>query len=223
MKEKKQLILIGAVVLAVIVLVVVCVFVRKQTREPLEGMNSGKADRMGIDYGGDFNEFQYINEETRETSEETEQLSQDEMEALDKKIREEFEKKTNGAENIEKLEKLEIDNVNIDSEDTDAEEKPDESDGFTAEQWKEAEDDEDIEIVIQGKPTEGYAEYEVVCDVATQADADAIAAQIGGTVKECHDGMAVIMIKENVDELLARLEQQGSSLELYRHYYISAP
>lgn len=64
----------------------------------------------------------------------------------------------------------------------------------------------------------GYKEHEVICDAQSQEAAKSIADEISGTLLSWNNGTATIQIEESVDELLDRLEREGSNLELYRHY-----
>ncbi len=66
----------------------------------------------------------------------------------------------------------------------------------------------------------GYAEHEVLCDAETQEIAESIATQISGSLLSWQNGVAKIKIEESVDDLLLRLESEGSDLELYRRYYV---
>ena len=227
MRDKRKMIIIGAVVLIIIVLVVVFVVVKKSSEEKSGMQPAGEKNEMGIQYGGDFNEFQYIDEEESETaSEETESVNIEELKAMDQKLEEEYIKnKTKAvasgeADGVDKIsQKRGLAQPESTQEETDTQENVEEN----TEEAVKVNEDVVSGDVISGQKSSGYAEYEVLCDAETQADAEAVAAQIGGTVLECKDGVAVIKIAENVDDLLARLEQQGSSLELYRNYNISIP
>ncbi len=221
MRDKKQMIIIGAVVLIIVVLAVVFLFVRKGSGEKLETQQiDGVANRMGIDYGGDFNEFEYQSEEEEVSTEET--VDVDELKELDKKQQEEFEKNkpaglTTGDEDSNNSNAVKKELSQLESAQGQAE---------TSETVEEntAEDDDGTEgadVSVQVFSSNGYAENEVLCDAASMEEAEAVAGQIDGTVIEYQNGVALIKIKENVDDLLARLEQQGSSLELYRNYNIS--
>lgn len=66
--------------------------------------------------------------------------------------------------------------------------------------------------------SDGYKEHEVICDAQSQEAAKSIADEISGTLLSWNNGTATIQIEESVDELLDRLEREGSNLELYRHY-----
>lgn len=65
----------------------------------------------------------------------------------------------------------------------------------------------------------GYAENEVLCNTESREEAENVAAQISGTLVSWEHNVATIRIEGSVDELLERLEQQGSSLNLYKNYY----
>jgi len=83
----------------------------------------------------------------------------------------------------------------------------------------EFEEDDEEEFVLTPMEAQGYAEYEVVCDVAGMEEAEAIAEQISGTVTEVENGVATIQISVHVDELLNQLESQGSTLKIHRKYF----
>ena len=80
------------------------------------------------------------------------------------------------------------------------------------------EDSEEDICVVTPIQTNGYKEHEVICDAQSEEEAEYIANAISGTLLLLDQGTAVIQIEESVDELLARLEQEGSTLRLYRHY-----
>lgn len=65
---------------------------------------------------------------------------------------------------------------------------------------------------------DGYDEHELICDAESLEKAESIASQISGTVLSWNEGVATIRIDGSVDELLERLEQEGSNLMLYRKY-----
>lgn len=67
--------------------------------------------------------------------------------------------------------------------------------------------------------SQGYSDNEVLCEAESEEEAESIAAQISGTLLSWEHGVAAIKIDESVDSLLEKLEQQGSSLQLYRKYY----
>lgn len=75
------------------------------------------------------------------------------------------------------------------------------------------------EIGVVTYQSKGYAQDEVLCNVGSQEEAESVAAQISGTLLSWEHGVAAIKIETPVDDFLEGLEQQGSSLNLYRHYY----
>lgn len=230
MDKKRVIVIVSVVIVIIVVLVVIMMFWKKGSTEYSGGKLDGKADEMGIHYGGSFNEFQY--QEETENEEESAEIDLDEVAAELKSIEEEFKKNLPGEVLKEGDEELTNGNrvseravVNSNSR----EEKESESVEAASDRAvvgtdapiEEAEGDGEITPhIIQSS---GYAEHEVLCDAESQEAAESIAAQIGGVVLTCKNGVATIQIEEHVDTLLERLEQQGSSLELYRNYYVSAP
>lgn len=231
MDKKRVIVIVSAVILIIVILVVIMMFWKKGSVEHSGGKIEGSADEMGIHYGGSFNEFQY-QEETENSEEESTEVDLDGVAAEIKDIEAEFKKDLPG--DILKEDEEELEKGNRVSErsvvnSNNREEKESENIGVASDRavvetdvpMEEAEDDGEITPhIIQSS---GYAEHEVLCDAESLEAAESIAAQIGGVVLTCQDGVATIQIEEHVDTLLERLEQQGSSLELYRNYYISAP
>lgn len=80
------------------------------------------------------------------------------------------------------------------------------------------EDSEEDICVVTPIKTNGYKEHEVLCNAQSKEEAEHIANAISGTLLSLNQGTAIIQIEESVDDLLARLEQEGSELQLYRHY-----
>ena len=235
--DKKRVVTIVLVVVFIIAIVgVVMIFRKKDLGKVDGGRINGNADEMGIHYGGSFDEFQYQEEEEKEDLEkESAEVDLDEVASETARIEKEFEKNKPGEVTTDdeelsgtgdrvsaraavsgsgsKREEKESENIGkISDRSESGQNVPDES--------GEADDGGDIGHIIQSS---GYAEHEVVCDAETQEMAETIAAQIGGTVLSYQNGIATIQIEENVDTLLERLEQEGSSLELHRNYFISEP
>lgn len=75
------------------------------------------------------------------------------------------------------------------------------------------------EVEVITVTSTGYAENEVLCNAESREAAENVAAQISGTLLSWEHSVATIRIEGSVDELLERLEQQGSSLNLYKNYY----
>lgn len=218
------MIIIGIVVLIVIFGVFMAIFfIRRNQIENIKG--EGKGSEAGIWYGGNFNEFQYIPEESEETGEEsdtdeaeTESVNPDEAASEAEKIKEEFEKNKPGDVISEDMEQQEIGNSIV----TDAMKAENtETEGENPQESMEPADTTDEGIPLL--QSDGYAEHEVLCVVQTMEEAEQIAGQIGGTLLEWENGVAKIEIEGSVDDLLEQLEQQGSTLELFRNYYYSIP
>lgn len=222
MKDKKHMIIIGIVVLVVVIGVFMTIFfLNRNKAKKIEP--EGKKTEAGIHYGGNFNEFEYITEETTgektDDAEEEETVNLAEVAAEAKKIKEEFEREKTGDVILEdgSLQEKNENSVALNSvkQENDKEQETSQE-GNT----------EPVETMEGGIPifrSEGYAEHEVLCDAQTREEAEQIAGQIAGTLLSWEHGVATIEIAGSVDDLLAQLEQQGSTLELYRNYYYSIP
>lgn len=222
MKDKKHMIIIGIVILVVVLGVVMTIFfLNRNKTKNIE--SEGKKTEAGIHYGGNFNEFEYIPEETTgekaEYAEEEETVNLTEVAAEAEKIKEEFEREKPGDVILEN------DSPQGKNENSAA------LNSVRQENNKEQETNQEgnagpVETMEGGIPilrSEGYAEHEVLCDAQTREEAEQIAGQIAGTLISWEHGVATIEIAGSVDDLLAQLEQQGSTLELYRNYYYSIP
>ncbi len=237
-RKKIYMIVLGIVALAVVGAVIL---LPKNPEGDLkvEGMITGKADEMGIQYGGNFNEFEF-QYSTQEDTEETEITEPDEIdqgedtiidtidienniepEGLDidesagleelsaevERIKEEFNQNKQGdilSHNAQENEVTLVKQAEVKQSDT-------------------MNSDEELDMNQLGIPviqSSGYAEHEVLCDAETQEIAESIATQISGSLLSWQNGVAKIKIEESVDDLLLRLESEGSDLELYRRYYV---
>lgn len=93
-------------------------------------------------------------------------------------------------------------------------------DDFVDDDFEEADETADSsEAEIVAIESTGYAEHEVLCNTESREEAENIAAQISGTLVSWEHSIGTIQIEGTVDELFERLEQQGSSLGLYKNYY----
>lgn len=223
--EKKNLMMIVVTGLLVVLAVVVGVRLwmhKSQTMESQELVSSMQADEAGINYGGNFDEFQYISEETSsEESDSEERQSADEKSERQENnsVVEKAESTFSGNENdvVSMPDEKELEERLIEQGEIIPDEEFNQIRPENSSNPGETNDDDDIPIF----KSDGYEEYQVVCEAESYEEAEAIAAQISGTVLSCEYGIAVIQIKESVDSLLQRLEDQGSNLELYRNYKYS--
>lgn len=220
----------GAVL--VIVIGIAIVFSIHKSPEDISDLKveNERGEEMGIHYGGDFDEFQYFEDEDTQESMSGDGLTDVEnqmtVETIDEglgqeienvdKIREEFEQNKPGEVITGDLENLSILNGNLQ-----AAEYKNETEVLSQELETAPETEavlvDDAFLVSVGK-SDGYEEYKVICDAESRENAEEIAREISGTLLSWEHGVATIQIEENVDELLERLEQQGSSLELHRKY-----
>lgn len=228
MEDKKKVILICAIVAIILVIAVVMVIFLKPKKDSTEGLQleGNFAGEMGIGYGGDFNEFDTSGDVDKDGAADADVEEVDVQQMVDEgeKAKEEFLNNLPGDiikedGNIEG-QKNEDANMLKPSKDI-----VDNNDGVTDEETPvdnvEYEENEEGELVLTPMESQGYAEYEVLCDAVDMAEAEAVAEQISGTVLEVQNGVATIQIDIHVDELLEQLESQGSTLKLYRKYYYS--
>ena len=213
--KKKQIIIMGIIVLIVIILVAVLVIFIQKGKGPNIDITTQEdlSERMGIDYGGSFNEF----DTDVEPGDDTEGPTEEELQKQTKQIQEEFEANLEG--DVIDAEGNVKGNVEGKKDSSFSSLKP--SKDATNEHEAELEYDEENNMGLPVFDNSGYAENEVLCDAATWEEAEEIAKQISGTVLSCENGVATIQIEGSVDALLENLEKQGSTLELYRNYYYS--
>lgn len=236
------MIVLGIVALAVAGVVIL---LPKNPKEDLkvEGMITGKADEMGIHYGGDFNEFEFqyrTQEDTEESETETSELNEINQgediidDAIDLEDNTEIEgsdiDESAGLEEISsEIERIKEDfnqnkqgdilNHNAQENEVTLVKQAEMKQFDSVESDEEAEADMNL-LGIPVIQSSGYAEHEVLCDAETQEMAENIAAQISGSLLSWQNGVAKIKIEESVDDLLLRLENEGSDLDLYRRYYV---
>lgn len=217
--NKKRIVIIGAAVLFLIAVSAAALVIHRNSVEQMEmdtQVQSDK-DRIGIDYGGGFDEFDYDPEDNSETDgddwdesqsdyENAVNMTSDELKDELSRRREEngFGRKNVGAAEI---------NVQSDEDNTDY-------DDFIEDDFEETDGAVDIsELGIVTIESKGYSQNEVLYNAESQEDAESVAAQISGKLLSWENGVAAIQIDGSVDELLEDLERQGSSLYLYRNYY----
>ncbi|MCH5248806.1 MAG: hypothetical protein J1E98_02680 [Lachnospiraceae bacterium] len=226
MRNKKKMIAIGGAALALIAAAAVTVsLVHRNSGDgatlDVVGDNGSK---LGIGYGGHFDESanntgmdqESDGEDYDEIGEKDDgELSEDDIEADLARVKEEAAKNREGIFYGEEGKSYgEVDLYKPKASDS--------SDNTTGESYSEETDEEANlnELGITIYDTKGYAENEVICDAQSMEEAESIASQISGKLLSWNNGVAIIQIEESVDEFLERLEQQGSSLELHRHYYL---
>ncbi len=211
MKRRKKMFISGGVILAVIAISITSFIVFDKNNRQIEISEADTRGNPSIFYGGSHDEFadtgQEDDENTLNSGEKDNEINETEIKSP-KEIIEESKNMYEG------------DIYNTDDADPSGAylqvAKTNETDNTGND---ESADDE--ENVIQLKDSDGYEEHEVICDAASEEEAEDIALRISGNVISCNNGVAVIQITESVDALLERLEQQGSDLKLYRKYYFS--
>ena len=229
MRNKKKMIILGSVSLALIVVVasVTVLLVHKNSngKVTIEARENINRNEIRTDYGSDFDEF--ANTSGARTNREAVALDTEDSDNIEdlenadeihSRIKEEYEKNKSGiiygeeGAGYETVTDLEV----VQPGDSDSE--VDHTDENDSSETGEDADASEISVPVFG--TKGYAENEVLCDVPSMEEAESIASQISGTLLSWDDGVATIQIDEPVDVFLEKLEQQGSSLRLYRHYYL---
>ena len=196
--------IIAAIVIILMVIVVMVVFSLRGRQVNITDDGIKLKEEHGIHFGGTFDEFQYFEEDETETV-----LNREEILSEVEKKREEFLENAPGDIIREEDEET---NMNSIKKIQNTEEAPD----------VQITEDENGEFKLDsGLKLDGYSENEVLYETTSMEDAQTVAAQIGGTVISCEQGMALIQISEHVDVLLERLEKEGSELILYRKYKIA--
>jgi len=181
----------------------------------------GSGYDLGIGYGGSFDEFAHYEKEPVPGRPETPEPEWMDAEATDlQKTADELMESINSGE----IDGILYDEKNEALGESSASFKPNASDQVENAPEDSGEDEPDLEADAEelGIPilkSKGYFEDEVICNADSQAEAQTIASQISGLLLSWDNGVAIIQISGSVDDLLKQLEQQGSSLELYRHYY----
>lgn len=229
MKDHKRMVIwIGAMVVLLIAASTAVIFAGK--RDDFEGdiLVNEAGNRFGyqtgIHYGGDFDEFGNYHNNPDSPEAADPEISEDESADPEKTPKELLSEMD--TENIKRRIMSEENNIPLGSIEEYA---PDTLDSDVSGSDRNRTDNSGIEILHSGEikdvsditvsESKGYYNDEVVCDAASQEEAERIASQISGTLLSWDNGMAVIQIKSPVDEFLEQLEQEGSDLQLYRHYY----
>lgn len=217
MRNKRKMIILGGAAFALIVAVsVTASLIHNNSVEAEEfGDGIGAGDELGIHYGGSFDETTgtYRDGHEPDVSErgpgnDSDDISGIESEETPDEMLKKMKEAAEGDIYEEAGSKDRIVLYNSDS----AEDL----------ELTEAVDIDENEAVVRmddfGYEIDGYAEHEVICDAGSQEEAENIASQISGTLLSWNEGVATIRIEGSVDELIERLEQEGSNLMLYRKY-----
>lgn len=224
MKNKKVIVIAGA---AAVLLIAVCIGVVAMNRNSgdyteldAEGRDDYVQAEVGID--SDFDESEnesYDDEYTYDADLDETQTEPDgeyyvnhTSDELLAKLRSQMDRDIPqmGKDSFDISDNSEDEAFYDDFEDDDFEDDDFEEDGEIA-------DASEIGVVVY--ESKGYAQDEVLCNADSQEEAESVAAQISGTLLSWEHGVAAIRIGTPVDDLLESLEQQGSSLNLYRRYY----
>lgn len=229
MKNKKTVIIAGAAAVLLIAVSVGAVAIYRNSGNYME-MEAGDwedYDQAGSGYDSDFDEFgdePYDGEdaywedwdETQTESDEEYYVNHTSEELLAKiqsQIDRDISQTEKGSFDIDDFGEYEVlDDDFLDDDFVD--------DDFEDDDFEEAGESVDAsELGVVTYQSKGYAQDEVLCNVDSQEEAESVAAQISGTLLSWDHGVAAIRIGTPVDDFLESLEQQGSSLNLYRHYY----
>lgn len=222
MINKKKMIIIGGAALVLIAAVSVTVsLIHNNSKRAEELELTGVGDELGIHYGGSFDEFADASEEDVESDASGENWEDDVLEESLESGN--FEISESGKEALKKTldeRRKELGEADLTGQNGNARDKIElHNSADSLPEGTDIEKNEGTEelgnLMLE---TDGYAEHEVICDAESREEAESIASQISGLLLSWDYGVATIQIEDSVDELLDRLEQQGSNLVLYRNY-----
>lgn len=218
MRNKRKMIILGGAAFALIVAASVTVSLIRNNSVEAEEFDDGigVGDELGVHYGGSFDETTgtYRDGHVPDVSEQGSGKDSDDI--LD------IEAEETPAERIKKMDETATEGdiyEGVGSKDRIVLYDNDSAKDLELTEAVDIDENEAVEIMDDfGYETDGYAEHEVICDAGSQEEAESIASQISGTLLSWNEGVATIRIEGSVDELLERLEQEGSNLMLYRKY-----
>ncbi len=228
----RRVIMIGTAILLFAVVSVAAVVIHRKSAGNLELETEFQDDsaRMGIDYGGTFDEFNYNPDEKDDIEMEGDDLEDTQSDEGDyaemepnellAELRKQRELEGGG---IKRNRSAQTNIPDSNSSEAARAKSDDSTNDDFVDNYDDFEDDGEAvdisELGIVTYESKGYAQDEVRCNVDSREEAENVAAQISGTLLSWDNGVATIKIEGSVDEFLEKFEQQGSSLHLYRNYY----